>query len=73
MVTGFPPRAATGPGFLIVTPGVRASGSASGDQKRVATAREAIAAGADAVVVGRPIRDAADPRAAARALLDEIG
>jgi orotidine-5'-phosphate decarboxylase len=57
--------------FLIVTPGVRMA-AASDDQKRVATAREARAAGADAVVVGRPIRDAADPRAAAQRILDEL-
>jgi orotidine-5'-phosphate decarboxylase len=64
-------------GFLIVTPGVRPTGAANepagDDQKRVATAREARAAGADAVVVGRPIRNAEDPRAVARALLDELG
>ena len=58
-------------GFLIVTPGVRAAG-ATGDQKRVATAAEARAAGADLVVVGRPIRDAADPAAAARAIAAEL-
>jgi len=66
-------RAAVGPGFLIVTPGVRPAGGERADQKRVATAAEAVAAGADAVVVGRPIRDAADPRAAALALLAELG
>ncbi len=67
-----PVRTTVGPGFLIVTPGVRAAGAAADDQKRTATARQAIAAGADAVVVGRPIRDAADPVAAARALITEL-
>ncbi len=57
---------------LIVTPGVRPRGAAAGDQKRVATAAEARAAGADQVVVGRPIRDAHDPLAATRALLAEL-
>ena len=59
-------------GRLIVTPGVRPAGAEMGDQKRVATPARAIAAGADHVVVGRPIRDAADPRAAAEAVLAEI-
>ena len=59
-------------GRLIVTPGVRPFGSALGDQKRVATPAEAIRAGADHVVVGRPIHAAADPLAAARAILGEL-
>ena len=59
-------------GRLIVTPGVRPFGSAPGDQKRVATPAEAIRAGADHVVVGRPIHAAADPLAAARAILAEL-
>ena len=58
--------------FLVVTPGVRPAGSAAGDQKRVMTPREARAAGADLVVVGRPLRDAPDPAAAARAIADEL-
>ncbi|MBN1770174.1 MAG: orotidine 5'-phosphate decarboxylase, partial [Deltaproteobacteria bacterium] len=52
----------------IVTPGVRPQGSAASDQVRVADPATAIAAGADVLVVGRPIRDAADPVAAARAI-----
>jgi orotidine-5'-phosphate decarboxylase len=59
-------------GRLIVTPGVRPAGSALGDQKRVATPAQAIADGADHIVVGRPVRDAGDPRAAARAILGEM-
>lgn len=59
-------------GRLIVTPGVRPAGAALGDQKRVATPRQAIADGADHIVVGRPIWQAADPRAAAQAVLDEL-
>ena len=60
-------------GRLIVTPGVRPAGSALGDQKRVATPAQAIADGADHIVLGRPIWQAADPAAAARAVLAEIG
>lgn len=56
-------------GRLIVTPGVRPVGAALGDQKRVATPVEAISAGADHVVIGRPIWAAADPAAAARAVV----
>jgi orotidine-5'-phosphate decarboxylase len=56
----------------IVTPGVRPEGAAKGDQKRVMTPREARAAGADLVVVGRPLRDAPDPAAAARAIAAEL-
>lgn len=59
-------------GRLIVTPGVRPAGSASGDQKRIATPRQAIADGADHIVVGRPIWQAADPAAAARAIVAEL-
>ncbi|HMM10366.1 MAG TPA: orotidine-5'-phosphate decarboxylase [Paracoccus solventivorans] len=64
-------RALPGAG-LIVTPGVRPAGVALGDQKRVETPAAAIAAGADHIVVGRPIWQAADPRAAAQAILSEI-
>ncbi|MCI2399811.1 orotidine-5'-phosphate decarboxylase [Aliiroseovarius subalbicans] len=59
-------------GKLIVTPGVRPAGTALGDQKRVATPAQAIADGVDHIVVGRPIRNAADPRAAAEAVLAEL-
>lgn len=59
-------------GRLIVTPGVRPSGSATGDQKRVATPHQAIADGADHLVIGRPIWQAADPAAAARAILASL-
>ncbi len=59
-------------GRLIVTPGVRPAGAAAGDQKRVATPAAAVAAGADHVVIGRPIWQAADPREAAQAVLNEL-
>ncbi len=55
-------------GRLIVTPGVRPAGAAAGDQKRIATPEAAIAAGADHIVVGRPVWQAADPRRAAEAI-----
>ncbi len=61
-----------GPDALIVTPGIRPAGSAAGDQKRITTPAQAIAAGADLLVVGRPIRDAADPLDAARRVVAEI-
>ncbi len=59
-------------GKLIVTPGVRPVGAASGDQKRTATPGQAIADGADHVVIGRPIWQAANPRAAALAVLADL-
>lgn len=59
-------------GRLIVTPGVRPAGAAAGDQKRIETPASAISAGADHLVVGRPIWQAADPRAAAEAIVAEI-
>lgn len=64
-------RAVVKPGFLVITPGVRLA-DAKDDQKRVATPQKARADGADAVVVGRPIRDAKDRRAAAEAFLREL-
>ena len=60
-------------GKLIVTPGVRPEGAALGDQKRVATPAEAIAAGADHIVVGRPVTQADDPRQAAREITVSLG
>ncbi len=60
------------PELCIVTPGVRPTGADVGDQKRTSTPAEALAAGADLVVVGRPIRDARDPAAAARAIVQEL-
>ena len=65
-------RALPGAG-LSVTPGGRPAGAALGDQTRVETPAAAIAAGADHLVVGRPIWQAADPRATAQAILSEIG
>ena len=65
-------RQELGPEAVLVTPGIRGAGQAAGDQARTATASEAAAAGASYLVVGRPIRDAADPRAAAAALAREI-
>ncbi|MEH6774607.1 MAG: orotidine 5'-phosphate decarboxylase / HUMPS family protein, partial [Cereibacter changlensis] len=59
-------------GRLIVTPGVRPAGAALGDQKRVATPAQAITDGVDHIVVGRPIWQAADPRAAAEAVVAEM-
>lgn len=65
-------RAVVPPEFLIVTPGVRPAGTATGDQKRVTTPAQARASGADLIVVGRPLRDAPDPAAAARAVVAEL-
>jgi orotidine-5'-phosphate decarboxylase len=66
-------REACGADFLIVTPGIRPAGAKMGDQARAATPAAAIAAGADYIVVGRPITEAADPVAAAAAIVAEIG
>lgn len=64
--------AVTKTGFIVVTPGVRPAGFAHGDQKRVTTPREAILAGADYLVVGRPILESPDPARAAQAIIDEM-
>jgi orotidine-5'-phosphate decarboxylase len=65
-------REACGSDFLIVTPGIRPAGSARGDQSRAATPGAALAAGADYIVVGRPITEAPDPAAAADAIVREM-
>ena len=67
-----PLRLVVGNQMLFVTPGVRPVGSAHGDQKRVATPAQAITAGADYLVVGRPITGAADPKAVAQSIVTEI-
>ncbi|MCJ2128417.1 orotidine-5'-phosphate decarboxylase [Methylobacterium sp. E-045] len=65
-------RSAIGPSRLIVTPGIRPAGDDLGDQKRVLTPAAAMAAGIDHIVVGRPITQSADPRAAAQTILAEM-
>jgi orotidine-5'-phosphate decarboxylase len=65
-------RAACRKDFLLVVPGIRPAGAAVGDQKRVQTPRDAVAAGADYLVIGRPITEAADPQQAVHAILAEI-
>jgi len=65
-------RAAHGPGLFLCTPGIRPAGAAAGDQARAETPAFARAAGADLLVVGRPLYTAADPVAVARALADEV-
>jgi orotidine-5'-phosphate decarboxylase len=65
-------RRELGPDFKILVPGVRPASAAANDQSRVATPRDAVRAGADYLVVGRPITAAADPRAAAREIVAEI-
>ncbi len=65
-------REACGDDFIIITPGVRPAFAALDDQKRVTTPAEAIAAGADYLVIGRPISAADDPVAAAQLILDEM-
>ena len=65
-------RAKVGPNLVIVTPGVRPAGNSTDDHARVTTPTQTIAAGADYLVIGRPIRDAQDPPAAAAAILTEM-
>ena len=65
-------RQACGPAFKLLVPGIRPSWAASGDQKRVMTPAEALAAGADFLVIGRPITGADDPAAAARRIAEEL-
>jgi orotidine-5'-phosphate decarboxylase len=65
-------RGIVGPGMVLVTPGIRPAGSAGGDQKRIMTPAQAIEAGADYLVVGRPVLEARDPKAAADAIVAEI-
>ena len=66
-------RRQTGPGAILVTPGVRSAGASAGDQKRVATPAEAIGHGADYLVIGREVTRAEDPAGAVRRILSEIG
>jgi orotidine-5'-phosphate decarboxylase len=65
-------REVCGPKFLIVVPGIRPAATAANDQSRIATPAEAIRAGADYLVVGRPITAARDPRAAALGVAKDI-
>jgi orotidine-5'-phosphate decarboxylase len=65
-------RRELGRDFMLVVPGIRPAGSAMADQKRVMTPKQAQALGADVLVIGRPITEAADPAAAARAIRDEL-
>lgn len=65
-------RAACGDGFVILTPGIRPAGASEGDQRRVMTPREAIARGADYLVVGRPITGAPNARNAALQIIEEM-
>ena len=65
-------RAACGSDFLTIVPGIRPAGAAIGDQKRVMTPAQARAAGADILVIGRPITGAPDPAAAAKAIAAEL-
>jgi orotidine-5'-phosphate decarboxylase len=65
-------RAELGPGFRLVTPGIRPAGAEAGDQRRVMTPAEALRAGASDLVIGRPITGAADPLAALKAIQSDI-
>ena len=66
-------RKACGPGFKLVVPGIRPAWAEAGDQKRIMTPAEAVSLGADHLVIGRPITQAADPKAALARILAEIG
>lgn len=66
-------KGALGESFTTICPGIRPAGDAPGDQKRIATPGAALRAGADYLVVGRPITEAADPLAASRAIVAEMG
>ena len=65
-------RAATGPNFLIVTPGIRLAGGAADDQVRITTPESAITSGADYLVIGRPITEASDPKLMAETFIRHI-
>ncbi len=65
-------RKAAGKDFLVVTPGIRPAGADLADQRRVTTPADALSAGADILVIGRPITAAPDPAAAARKIIDEL-
>lgn len=65
-------RAVIAPNMVLVTPGIRPAGSATGDQKRIMTPAKAIKAGADYLVVGRPVVEASDPKMAAEQIVSEI-
>jgi orotidine-5'-phosphate decarboxylase len=66
-------RREMGPDFILMVPGIRPAGTATGDQKRVMGPKEAITRGASHLVIGRPITEAKDPASAARAIVSEIG
>jgi orotidine-5'-phosphate decarboxylase len=68
----FAMRALLGPGMTLITPGIRPASTAIGDQKRIMTPLKAIIAGADRLVIGRPVTQSPDPKAAAEAILTEI-
>lgn len=65
-------RRACGPDFILMVPGIRPEGAAMGDQKRVMTPKQALSAGANHLVIGRPITGSADPAAAARGILSDL-
>src|SRR5205823_4342400 len=65
-------RDIVGPSMVLVTPGIRPAGSSADDQKRIVTPARAIKSGADYLVVGRPVLEASDPKAAADTIVAEI-